>query len=236
MTAATGNFYCGLYEFGDMAFVLHFLREEDTFVDIGANIGSFTVLASGVVGANSIAIEPVPVTYSQLLRNIKLNNIESKVDAQRIVAGRESGAIRFSVDAGTVNKVVGEEYPGKTESIEMMPLDQVLDGKSPSLWKVDVEGFEIEVLTGATHVLQNRFLQAVLLEAESDEIRNVMAQNGFTLCDYDPFQRRVIPLTLVTHSRNDRSCLTNHLWVRDVEAVNQRCQAAKRFQVLGVEF
>src|SRR5579872_7449447 len=59
MTGATGNLYCGLHEFGDMAFLLHFLRAGDLFVDVGANVGSFSVLASGVVGASSIALEPV---------------------------------------------------------------------------------------------------------------------------------------------------------------------------------
>src|SRR5947207_9346885 len=37
MTGATGNLYCGLHEFGDMGFLLHFLRREDLFVDVGAN-------------------------------------------------------------------------------------------------------------------------------------------------------------------------------------------------------
>ena len=47
MTGATGNWYCGLHELQDMAFVLHLLRADDHFVDIGANIGSYTVLAGG---------------------------------------------------------------------------------------------------------------------------------------------------------------------------------------------
>ena len=40
MTGATGNIYCGLHEFSDMAFLLHLLRPDDLFVDIGANIGA----------------------------------------------------------------------------------------------------------------------------------------------------------------------------------------------------
>src|ERR1700761_268360 len=46
MTGATGNMYCGLHEYNEMAFLLHLLREDDLFIDIGANIGSYTVLAS----------------------------------------------------------------------------------------------------------------------------------------------------------------------------------------------
>src|ERR1700683_536380 len=47
MTGATGNIYVGLHEFADMLFVLHFLREDDLFLDIGANVGTYTVLGSG---------------------------------------------------------------------------------------------------------------------------------------------------------------------------------------------
>ena len=57
MTGATGNIYAGLHEFVDMAFCLHLLRSGDLFVDVGANIGSYTVLASKVAGANSVTLE-----------------------------------------------------------------------------------------------------------------------------------------------------------------------------------
>jgi hypothetical protein len=46
MTGATGNWYCGLHELNDMAFVLHLLRKDDHFLDVGANIGSYSVLAA----------------------------------------------------------------------------------------------------------------------------------------------------------------------------------------------
>ena len=49
MTGATGNLYCGLHEYQDMAFVLHALRAGDRFIDIGANIGSYTVLAADIL-------------------------------------------------------------------------------------------------------------------------------------------------------------------------------------------
>src|SRR6476469_5615627 len=54
MTGATGNVYAGLHEFADMAFTLHFLRPNDLFLDVGANIGSYTLLASGVCKARAI--------------------------------------------------------------------------------------------------------------------------------------------------------------------------------------
>src|SRR5262249_8696404 len=58
MMGATGNIYVGLIEFTDMMFLLHFLRRGDLFFDIGANVGTYTVLASGVCGAKTWAFEP----------------------------------------------------------------------------------------------------------------------------------------------------------------------------------
>jgi hypothetical protein len=62
MHGATGNVYVGLMEYEDMAFVLHLLRKDDAFLDVGANVGVYSILAAGR-GANVLAIEPVPATY-----------------------------------------------------------------------------------------------------------------------------------------------------------------------------
>ncbi len=63
---------------GIWLFLLHFLRCDDLFVDIGANIGSYTVLAGAVVGATCLAVKPIPSTYESLLDNIHLNRLEKK--------------------------------------------------------------------------------------------------------------------------------------------------------------
>src|ERR1700737_3441722 len=72
-TGATMNFYTGLQEYDDMAFLLHTLRSEDLFVDVGANVGSYTLLAAGAVGARCVSLEPVPLAFGRLLENIRLN-------------------------------------------------------------------------------------------------------------------------------------------------------------------
>jgi predicted RNA methylase len=72
MTGATQKIYCSLQEFEDMALLLHVLRPGDLFVDVGANVGSYTILAAGVCGANVISIEPVPSTFTHLADNIHL--------------------------------------------------------------------------------------------------------------------------------------------------------------------
>ena len=75
-TGLTGNIYCGLHEFEDMAFIIHCLRKEDLFFDIGANVGSYTILAGAVCGAEVVSFEPVPSTFARLRHNIKINDLE----------------------------------------------------------------------------------------------------------------------------------------------------------------
>ena len=84
MTGATGNIYTGLHEFQEMSFLLHMLRHDDLFVDVGANIGSYTVLASAVIGAKSISIEPIPNAFRNLMQNIILNDIKVRVTAHNM--------------------------------------------------------------------------------------------------------------------------------------------------------
>lgn len=78
--------YMGLHEFENMAFLLHFLRKEDLFFDIGADIGSYTILASGHVGAHTFAFEPIPSTFQSLANNVAINRINDSVIEKRLAA------------------------------------------------------------------------------------------------------------------------------------------------------
>jgi hypothetical protein len=54
-TGLTGNVYAGLHEFADMGYLLHVLRAQDTFIDGGANVGAYTILACVARGATGHA-------------------------------------------------------------------------------------------------------------------------------------------------------------------------------------
>src|SRR5262249_7151571 len=112
MTGATGNVYVGLHEFAHMSFVLHFLRPNDLFVDVGANIGSYTILASAAVGASCISFEPNPEAWQWLCKNVALNDVGPLVDAQRQAVGSSAGMLDVTTDEGPTNHIVsmkGEE-------------------------------------------------------------------------------------------------------------------------------
>lgn len=229
MTGATGNIYSGLHEFVDMAFCLHLLKSGDLFVDVGANIGSYTVLASKVTGANSVTLEPVPQTFDRLKRNININDISNLVDAHCCAVGATSGAIKFSSDCDTTNQVVDGKYNGAWVEVPVISLDEILQALKPTLIKIDVEGYEPEVMEGAKETLKSDSLLAVLLETVNSEIESALKENGFISANYDPFTRKVSTLN-VNHVSN------NYLWIKNVDQVIERCQSAPKYQALGIKF
>lgn len=228
MAGATGNIYCGLHEFEDMAFLLHFLQPEDTFADIGANIGSFSILASGVRRARTIAFEPDPVTFAALSQNIALNRLEALIEGRECALGAHVSKIEFTVGLDTVNRVATEAV-GPTRTVSMGTLDLELTGQRPCLIKLDVEGFESEVLRGAGQTLTCPELKAIIIEDRSPSVVEILHSVEFSEYNYNPFIRRLE----VQKSAGRRH---NALFVRDVEIVRQRLINAPRVRVLDKSF
>lgn len=237
MTGATGNIYTGLHEFEDMAFVLHVLRSTDVFVDVGANIGSYTVLAGAVVGAQCIAFEPILETYQHLLQNVNLNGIRSIVTAENIGIGSEDGILNFTSSLDTVNHVLkSDEQSAAGVAVRVKTLDGAIRNTQPAIIKIDVEGFETKVVEGASHTLSRPSLLAVIMELNGsgdrygfDEIalHDRMLGNSFQPFTYSPFSRRLDPLV----GKNTKS--GNTIYIRDVETVRARLQSAPPFVVHG---
>lgn len=231
MTGATGNLYCGLHEYNDMLFLLHFLRKEDCFVDIGANIGSYTVLAAAHVGAQTISFEPAPSTYSHLTRNVSVNQINEKVKAYNMALGASVGMINFTTTLDTINHVATKD---DKECLEVIvdTLDNMLSFQVPQLIKIDVEGFETEVINGASETLSNEKLKAIIIELNGSGSRYGYSENaihekllshGFKPFNYNPDNRVLVEAgNLGTH---------NTIYVRDLPHVEERLKAADKVRI-----
>jgi FkbM family methyltransferase len=150
-TGLTGNLYCGLHEFTDMAYLLHVTTAEDLFIDIGANVGSYTILACAVRGARGYCFEPVPSTYERLMDNIRINNLSERVVALNLGLADREGELIFTADKNCMNHVIisdSNDTTTNTVKVNVLPLDKILQNESPSIVKIDVEGFEKLVLEG----------------------------------------------------------------------------------------
>lgn len=227
MTGATGNVYCGLHEFVDMAFLLHLLRPDDLFVDIGANVGSYTVLASKVCGARTICVEPDPVTAAALRRNILANGIEDRVIVEETALGASEGTVNFTVGLDTINRVAAREETNVRE-VRLARLDAVLGSEQPALIKMDVEGFEAEVLRGAADTLAKTGLLGIITEDTGAGVVDTLTAHGFTRWYYDPVERKLSQNGPVQPSNNG-------IFLRANPEVADRLRDARKFAVMGKE-
>lgn len=225
MTGATGNLYFGLHEFADMGFILHCLRPGELFIDVGANIGSFSVLAAKVVGSDVIAFEPDAATAGHLARNIDANGVADKVTIMRTALGDQIGELWFTSGQDTINHVVDQPGDGVIK-VPVETLDNVLAGRSPVVIKIDVEGHEPAVLAGAQRTLANPSLLAIEVETVTDGIGEMMRHHGFVQRYYDPFSRALTQSP--AHQAN------NSLYVRDELALANRLRAAPAVDVYGI--
>ena len=226
LTGATGNLYCGLMEYEDMGFLLHYLKLEDLFVDIGANVGVYTVLASAEIKAKTIAVEPIPKTYGRLKDNILINGISERVEALNIGLGREEGTIKFTRSLDTVNHVAieGEE---DVIDVPVKTLDDIID-ETPNFLKIDVEGFETEVLHGGSRVLSSPELNALIIELngsgsrygfDEDVIHKSLLRYGFKPFAYNPITKKLLELSTYQKSHNT-------IYIKDVNEAMKRIDMA----------
>ncbi|NVM63742.1 FkbM family methyltransferase [Mucilaginibacter sp. SG538B] len=235
LSGITGNIYTGLHEFNDMAFLLHFLKPDDIFFDIGANVGSYTLLASGIAKANSVTLEPVKATFDILNSNIELNYLQDEVKLINAGAGATVGEIRFSADEDTGNHVITKDEKGKnTVIVPIITIDSLLETHKPALIKIDVEGFETEVLKGMGSTLNSPLLKAIIIELNGSggrygfsdqDIHKLLLSKGFRAVAYDPFKRVLTGL--------DTFGAYNTIYCRDIELINHRLQNAKSFNIMG---
>jgi FkbM family methyltransferase len=234
-TGATGNIYTGLHELNEMAFVLHSLRPSDLFVDVGANVGSYTVLAAAAVGARCISFEPDAAAFAALMENLKINRITSRVEASPAAVGATSGQVAFTPGRDTLGHILPGASLDFANRVPLVALDDLLDGRVPALMKIDVEGFEAEVLRGAARTLTQPGLLAVIMETngsgarygvDDEQLHETMISAGFTACTYDPFLRNI-------EASPDRCTDGNTIYVRDIAAAAERVANAPRFDIAG---
>jgi FkbM family methyltransferase len=239
-TGMTQNLYCGLHEFDDMAYVLHVLRSDDLFVDAGANAGSYTLLACGVQGARGYCFEPIPSTYRRLLDNLAINSLLDHVTALNIGLSNQDGHLSFTSREDTVNHVLGDgESVEEALTVPVRTLDSVLSTESPTMIKIDVEGYEDPLLRGAEATLNKPSLHSILIELNGSGVRYGFDENriigklgdhGFLPYSYSPLIRELRPL----HGKNITS--GNTLFLRNEDAIRERIRSAPPIQLLSREF
>ena len=156
----------------------------DLFVDVGANVGSYSIWA-GELGAEVIALEPAEDTFALLAENVALNGYP--ITTLRAAAGAACGIARFTSGRDCVNRL----DPAGTVDARMVTIDSIIGNRFVDGMKIDVEGFEIEVLHGCERALSQRRLRLIQLEwnsassqtvgADRLPVAELLAKHGYSL-------------------------------------------------------
>jgi len=175
----------------EQRFFRSYLRSNDVVIDVGANIGFFTLISSILGGkyGKVYAIEAHPKTYKYLQGNIALNGIEN-VRTFNVALGNRNGVVRFSDGKSDDTNLVVTSDSGITVPIRRLDEIEIENG-SISLLKIDVEGYEKFVIEGGEHVLQK--VQCIYFESiernflkfgyKLDDLLSILINHGFRILE-----------------------------------------------------
>ncbi len=152
------------FEKEETDYITKILKEGDVFVDIGTNIGLFSLIASKIVGDEGkvLCFEPAPLTFSRLKENISLNDFKN-VDIRNIGLSDSKGELTFYVSNNGHDawNSFAPSQDNKLESSIQVPVSTLdmelkdIDSTKIKLVKIDVEGWEKFVLYGGKDFLVN---------------------------------------------------------------------------------
>jgi FkbM family methyltransferase len=150
------------------------IKPGDVIVDVGANVGYYSVHLSNLVGESGFvhAFEPDPKNYARLVRNLQLNGFDKRSRANQMAVSSSTGTAQFiltpAIDSGWGR--VAESAPAageQTINVQTTKLDDYLQSqnvRSVSFLKCDIEGHEFDFLAGAARTLEARAIGKVLIE------------------------------------------------------------------------
>lgn len=172
----------------ESTFIVHNLKEGAVFVDVGANIGYFSMLAAQQKAGKVLAIEPIPKTYDMLNMNIEYNMFTDVIEPLNIALGSKEHTAKFICSLGPKNHMeyevddIHRDLP--TINVNVTTLDNLLKYRKEigriDFIKVDIEGAELSFLLGARKTME-AFKPIIMMEIAEHRLTkyNVTAENVF---------------------------------------------------------
>jgi FkbM family methyltransferase len=232
-SAITGLFYLDIPDLQEVAFASHALRPREVFWDIGANQGFWSLLLAGR-GVDAHAFEPTPVTFQHQSKQFaaQASPYRERLCGHNLAMSSHVGSMRFTVDRGQANYLLkeGEAYAGESAEVKVTTIDAFSEkAPAPNFIKIDVEGWTLPVLEGASSTLTRRELHGLVIEtfryangatSEMRSVESLLAQHGFHPFSYDPAVRKLTRLTGLNQGRQDT------IYARDDEFLRERLRTA----------
>jgi FkbM family methyltransferase len=191
-TIGAGIYCYGVFDLIVAEVITRLLDKDETALDIGANIGQFSILMARLVGSKGsvLSFEPHPVLFKKLNQNLEEYLNLGIVRVYNIAIG-ESPADGFLIEeegflANQGTSRVDFKNCEKTirHKIRIETIDNIVNNNKISLLKMDVEGFEEFVLRGASKLLEKKSIRDIIyedLDFQNSNVTNILVQSGYTI-------------------------------------------------------
>jgi len=180
------------YDLEAALLIEHIVKPGDHLLDVGANYGHFTMAAAAAVGSKGsvISVEPNPTAHARLVSHVALNGLEH-VQTEQMGLSNEPGELILSVPL--INSGEASFASSQYENVRRVvcPVrtgDSLLEGRNVDFIKIDVEGYELNVLKGLQDTL-NRCSPIILTEVveahlaragtSGSEVQNYLSSRGY---------------------------------------------------------
>jgi FkbM family methyltransferase len=168
-------YFLGEYEKAELKAIHPFLTNDAVFIDIGANIGLYSLYASKLINEKGqiISFEPFSENFERLTKNVTLNGL-SKIRLEKMAIGEKEGIINLYYDKREKNLGMVSTTPIETgiqEKVKVDSLDSYLKHKlftKIDFIKIDIEGFEYSALLGMRDTLST-FSPSLLIEILNED-------------------------------------------------------------------
>jgi FkbM family methyltransferase len=163
------------------------LRPGDVFFDVGANLGFFTILGARLVGPSGkvVAFEPHPANVEALRANVDANLFENVVVVPEAVSAASGERLLHIRSAALAKLVEDDPEPGSAERVPATSIDDFVSTHPdliPDVLKIDVEGHEVEVLSGMRKTLSQHSPVIVCeMHGRNASVQSSLAEFGYTL-------------------------------------------------------
>ncbi|HMT72911.1 MAG TPA: FkbM family methyltransferase [Chitinophagaceae bacterium] len=203
------------FEKDEIEFVKRYLRQGDTFLDIGSNIGLFSLYAARVVGVSGkvIAFEPTPRTFERLNENIRLNQVDSIISQNNIGLSDADGVLKMNISsngydawntfANSTDRKHDKQIEVPVKTLDNFLFEKNIDTSKIVLVKIDVEGWEVPVINGGVKlflqdnapVLMVEFTEENAFAAGSScyELYDLVVSFGYKWFSYDVSTNMLMP-------------------------------------------
>jgi FkbM family methyltransferase len=190
--ATNAVIYLGWPDWNEMHLLRDLLRPGDGFLDVGANVGVYSVLATTRIqpGGVVLAIEAEPNLAKRLIENLRLNGFDEDAVCQ-VAVGESVRTCRFTAGRDSVGGVLADPSATDGREVQMRPLDDLVPFPEKfAVGKIDIEGYELSAFLGARRLLESRWPRCWLIETNRaserygtgrTELQQLLGQFGFDL-------------------------------------------------------